>query len=54
MIDPELNNRIAETFDTCALHLKRMEYAKSKVKPFIPISRENYYRLDDDTIGFLI
>lgn len=41
MIDPELNDRIIQTFDTCALHLKPMEFAKSKVEIFIPLSR--YY-----------
>ena len=53
MIDPELNDRIIQTFDTCALHLKRMEFAKSKVEIFIPLSRDNYYEMDDETIGFL-
>lgn len=53
MIDPEQNDKIAETFDTCALHLKRMEFAKSKVAAFIPLNRDNYYSLDDETIGFL-
>ena len=53
MIESELNDRIIQTFDTCALHLKRMEFAKSKVGSFIPLSRENYYSIDDETIGFL-
>lgn len=53
MIDPEQNDKITETFDTCALHLKRMEFAKSKVGAFIPLNRDNYYSLDDETIGFL-
>lgn len=53
MIESELNDRIMETFDTCALHVKRMEFAKSKVKAFIPLSRDNYYSMDDETIGFL-
>ncbi len=42
-----------QTFDVCALHLKRMDYAKSKVEPYIPLNRDRYYALDDDTIGFL-
>ena len=42
MIYPELNNKIAETFDICALHLKRMDFAKSKVSTFIPLNRNNY------------
>jgi hypothetical protein len=53
MIGPELKDRIIQTFDTCALHIKRMEFAKSKVSAFIPLSRDNYYSIDDETIGFL-
>ena len=53
MIGSELNDRIIQTFDTCALHLKRMEFAKSKVGAFIPLNRDNYYSMDDETIGFL-
>jgi hypothetical protein len=53
MIGSDLNDQIIQTFDTCALHLKRMEFAKSKVVAFIPLNRDNYYILDDETIGFL-
>jgi len=53
MTDPELNNKITETLNTCTLHLKRMEFAKSKVSAFIPLNRDNYYTMDDETIGFL-
>lgn len=53
MIDPELNDKITETFDTCALHLKRMEFAISKIDAFVPLSRDNYYTLNDETISFL-
>lgn len=53
MIGPDLNDQLLQTFETCALHLKRMEFAKSKVGTFIPLNRDNYYTLDDDTIGFL-
>lgn len=49
----DLNESLRQTFETIAIHLKRMEFAKSKVKPFIPINRDNYYSLDDETIGFL-
>jgi hypothetical protein len=49
----ELNDSIIQTLETCALHLKRMEFAKSKVAAFIPLNRINYYELDDETIGFL-
>ena len=53
MIGSELNDKIVETFDTCTLHLKRMEFAKSKVGAFIPLNRDNYYGMDDETIGCL-
>jgi len=53
MIRPELNDKLNQDFDTCALHLKRMKFAKSKVSPFIPLSKTNYYKLDEETIGFL-
>lgn len=53
MIGSELNDRLIQTFDTCALHLKRMTFAKSKVGEFIPLTRDNYYRMDEETIGFL-
>jgi hypothetical protein len=53
MIKPELNDKLVQTFETCSLHLRRMEFAKSKVTPFIPLTRENYDQLDDETIGFL-
>jgi hypothetical protein len=36
MIDPQLNDSLIQIFDTCATHVKRMEFAKSKVKAFIP------------------
>lgn len=53
MIGSELNESLIQTFDTCELHLKRMTFAKSKVAAFIPLNRDNYYRMDDETIGFL-
>ena len=53
MIDPELNDSLVQTFDTCAIHVKRMEFAKSRVEAFIPLNEDNYYKLDDETIGFL-
>ena len=53
MIGPELNDSLMQTFDTCALHVKRMEFAKSKVEAFIPLRRDNYYSMDDEMIGFL-
>ncbi|MGV8135480.1 MAG: hypothetical protein AB2L20_09720 [Mangrovibacterium sp.] len=53
MIDQQLNDSLVHTFDTCATHVKRMEFARSKVRSFIPLNRDNYYKLDDETIGFL-
>lgn len=53
MINSELNDSLSQTFDTCAIHIKRMEFAKSKAEPYIPLSRDNYYSLDDETIGFI-
>lgn len=53
MIDPKVNDSLRQTFDTCAIHVKRMEFAKSKVVAYLPLKRDNFYRLDDETIGFL-
>jgi hypothetical protein len=53
MIVSELNDKLTQTFEACAVHLKRMEFAKSKVERFIPLNGDNYYSLDDETIGFL-
>ena len=53
MIGSELNDRLIQTFDTCAVHIKRMRFAKSKVGAFIPLSSDNYYLMDEETIGFL-
>ena len=53
MIESELNDSLIQTFDTSALHLKRMTFAKLKVAAFIPLNRDNYYRMDDESIGFL-
>ena len=53
MIEQELNDQIIQTFEICSLHLKRMLFAKSKVKKHIPLKRETYYSIDEETIGFL-
>lgn len=53
MMPADLNEGLKQTFETIAIHLKRMEFAKSKVEPFIPLNRDNYYSLTDETIGFL-
>jgi len=53
MIESELKDKLTETFDTCEIHLKRIDFAKSKVDAFIPLKKDNYYSLDDETIGFL-
>lgn len=49
----ELNDSLHQIFDTCTLHLMRMDFARSKVEPFLPLNRDYYYDLDDITIGFL-
>jgi hypothetical protein len=53
MIGSELNDRIIQTFDICALHIKRMKFAKSKVSAFFPLNRKSYYSIDDESVGFL-
>lgn len=53
MIGSELNDSLTQTFDACVLHLKRMEFAKLKVQAYIPLNMDNYYSMDDETIGFL-
>ncbi len=53
MIKPDLNDKLIRIFDTCDLHLKRMDFAKSKVIPFIPLNWDTYYTMDEETISFL-
>jgi hypothetical protein len=53
MIDPELIDSLLQTFNTCEIHVQRMEFAKSRVEPFIPLSLDNYDKLDEETISFL-
>lgn len=53
MDNNELIDSLENAFETGYLHLKRMNFATSKVKKFLPITRDNYYLLDDETVGFL-
>jgi hypothetical protein len=53
MINNELKDRLEQTFHTCATHVKRMEFAQSRVQSFLPLNREIYYDLNDETIGFM-
>lgn len=53
MDNNELKDSLENAFETGYLHLKRMDFATSKVKKFLPITRDNYSALDEDTIGFL-
>lgn len=53
MDNRELKDSLEKTFETAYLHLKRMNFAISKVDKFLPITRNNYFLLDDETIGFL-
>ena len=53
MDNNELKDSLENAFETGYLHLKRMDFARSKVNKFLPINRDNYYLLDDEIIGFL-
>lgn len=53
MIEPKLNDKLLQTFDTCAIHLKRMEFARSKVEVIIPLTEERYSLMDEEKISFL-
>lgn len=53
MDNNDLNNGLTEAFETGYIHLKRMNFALSKLKKFLPITSDNYFSLDDDTVGFL-
>ena len=53
MIEPELSDKLLQAFETCAIHLKRMEFARSKVEAIIPLTREKYSRMDEEKISFL-
>ncbi len=53
MTESVLNEKLLQTFQLCDLHIRRMRYSSSKIEPFLPLNRDNYYSLDDDTIGFL-
>lgn len=53
MIKPELNDRLEQAFEVCELHLSRMKFACSKVDSLLSLTQENYYNLEDETIGFL-
>ena len=50
MIEPELSDKLLQAFETCAIHLKRMEFARSKVEAIIPLTREKYSRMDEEKI----
>jgi hypothetical protein len=32
-----MNDKLHQIFDTCAIHLMRMDFARSKVEPFLPL-----------------
>ena len=48
MDNNELIDSLENAFETGYLHLKRMSFATSKVKKFTPITREDYYSLDEE------
>ena len=49
----ELNDKLSQVFDACKLHIQRMNFANSKVQSFLPLTRDNYYELDEETISFI-
>jgi len=49
----ETDDKLHEIFEICALHLRRMRFSHDKVTSFIPLNRDNYYEMDDETISFL-
>ncbi len=53
MIDPEVNDKLIQTFETCEIHFKRMEFARSKVEGVIPLTTENYYKIEDEAVSFI-
>jgi hypothetical protein len=53
MIDPELNDKLMQTFETCEIHLKRMEFASSKMEGIIPLTPDTYNKMDDEAVNFI-
>jgi hypothetical protein len=49
----ETDDKLNEIFEVCALHLKRMQFARKKINLFIPLNTNNYYEMDDEIVGFL-
>lgn len=45
--------KIKETINICEIHKKRLEYAYSKVLPFLPINEEKYYSIDNNLISYI-
>ena len=53
MTTEDVNDKLIQIFEICDTHIKRMQYAKTKVIEILPISQASYINPDDDTIGFL-
>lgn len=53
MMDPVIKNKLDETFETCQIHLKQLNFARSKVEAFIPLHSDSYWELTDETISYL-
>jgi hypothetical protein len=53
MTDPEFSDKLMETFEICEIHLKRMEFARSRVEGLIPLTPDNYYKLDEESVSFI-
>ncbi len=49
----EMEDKLNEVFEVCSLHLKRMYFSHGKITSFIPLNRNNYYEMDDETVSFL-
>lgn len=48
MDNNELRDNLENAFETGYLHLKRLNFVNSKVKKFLPITRDNYCLQDED------
>lgn len=53
MTNSRREEKLHEIFEVCSLHLKRMHFSHNKVASYVPLNRDNYYEMDDETIGFL-
>lgn len=45
--------QLLHTLNECNIHLKRLNYAREKIKPFIPLSAEAYDTIEEDKISYI-